>query len=387
MNDNKKARVIAFYLPQFHPIPENDAWWGGGFTEWTNVGKAKPLFRGHYQPRIPADLGYYDLRVPETRELQAKMAREAGIEGFCYWHYWFGNNRQLLERPFNEVLETGRPDFPFCLGWANHSWSNKSWKKTAHFLKERILIKQTYPGEKEHKEHFFAILKAFKDKRYIDIDGKPLFVIYNPLGIPDIKSFLELWRKLALENGLKGIHFVGIIQNALNYKVENSKKKFQIAQTNEGDMCYKRILDIGFDAVNSRGFWRAELILKSKYIKIFHAALKKVIGGVLIEKYKYEKIIENFYITEDSWDNVYPTIFPQWDRTAREGRKATIYTGSSPKLFQKHCENALDIIKNKTDEHKLIFLMSWNEWAEGNYIEPDIIYGKDYLNVLKKLLK
>ena len=121
MNRNK-IRVLAFYLPQFHPIPENDKWYGKGFTEWTNVGKAKPLFRGHYQPRVPADLGYYDLRVPETRQAQADMAREYGVEAFCYWHYWFGNGRRLLERPFNEVLESGKPDFPFCLAWANHSW-------------------------------------------------------------------------------------------------------------------------------------------------------------------------------------------------------------------------------------------------------------------------
>ena len=127
----KKARVIAFYLPQFHPIKENDEWWGKGFTEWTNVGKAKPLFKGHYQPRVPADLGYYDLRMPEVREAQADMAREAGIEGFMYWHYWFGNGKQILERPFNEVLSSGKPDFPFCLGWANHSWTRRTWNSDA----------------------------------------------------------------------------------------------------------------------------------------------------------------------------------------------------------------------------------------------------------------
>src|SRR5574344_483297 len=140
-----KARVLAFYLPQFHPTPENDAWWGKGFTEWTNVGNAKPLFRGHYQPQVPADLGYYDLRVPETRVAQADMAREYGVEGFCYWHYWFGNGRRLLDRPFTEVLESGNPDFPFCLAWANHSWYKKLWDPKAPG-KDTLLIEQKYSG-------------------------------------------------------------------------------------------------------------------------------------------------------------------------------------------------------------------------------------------------
>jgi lipopolysaccharide biosynthesis protein len=168
-----KTRLIAFYLPQFHPIPENDAWWGPGFTEWTNVGRAKPLFRNHYQPKVPRDLGYYDLRVEETRIKQAEMAKRAGIEGFCYWHYWFGNGKRLLERPFNEVLETGNPDFPFCLGWANHSWSSKIWSPTGS--KNTPLIEQTYPGEDDIIAHFNANLEAFKDNRYIKINNKPVF--------------------------------------------------------------------------------------------------------------------------------------------------------------------------------------------------------------------
>lgn len=155
----KKARVIALYLPQFHPIPENDAWWGKGFTEWTNVAKAKPLFKGHYQPHIPADLGFYDLRLPEVREAQAELAREAGIEGFCYWHYWFGNGRRLLERPFNEVLESGKPDFPFCLAWANHSWSSNSWKKGFALQKNTLLLEQTYPGEQDYIDHFCPLCR------------------------------------------------------------------------------------------------------------------------------------------------------------------------------------------------------------------------------------
>lgn len=171
-----KARIIAFYLPQYHPIPENDAWWGKGFTEWTNVGKAKPLYRGHYQPRVPADLGYYDLRVPETRQAQADMARSYGVEGFMYWHYWFGGGKRLLERPFNEVLASGEPDFPFALAWANETW-----KGFAHGLANRnTLIEQRYLGEQDYIDHFHAVLPAFRDRRYITVDGKPLFMVYKP---------------------------------------------------------------------------------------------------------------------------------------------------------------------------------------------------------------
>ena len=199
-----KARVIALYLPQFHPIPENNKWWMEGFTEWTNVGKALPLFPGHYQPKVPADLGYYDLRVAETRKAQADLAREYGIEGFCYWHYWFGNGKRLLERPFNEVLSSGEPDFPFCLAWANESW-----RGFYHGLKTKeTLIDQLYPGMADYTAHFETVLPALVDKRYITVDGKPLFMIYHPFDHPEMKEFIALWQQLAIRNGLKGVYFV-----------------------------------------------------------------------------------------------------------------------------------------------------------------------------------
>ena len=159
MMNEMKARIIALYLPQFHPIPENDEWWGKGFTEWTNVAKAKPLFKGHLQPRIPADLGFYDLRLPQVRSQQAMMAKDAGIEGFCYYHYWFAG-KQLLETPFNEVVSSGEPDFPFCLCWANHTWSNKTWEKSSFYKKDSTLIKQTYPGDDDNVMHFLSLVKV-----------------------------------------------------------------------------------------------------------------------------------------------------------------------------------------------------------------------------------
>ena len=186
-----KARVIAYYLPQYHPIPENDEWWGKGFTEWTKVAKARPLFRGHYQPHIPADLGFYDLRMPEVRAAQARLAREAGIEGFCYWHYWFGGGKRLLERPFQEVVASGQPDFPFCLGWANHDWTNKTWTRRSAFSQEQILMKQTY-SEEDYERHFQALLGAFRDPRYITVDDKPLFLINEPRMMPDPTKFISI---------------------------------------------------------------------------------------------------------------------------------------------------------------------------------------------------
>src|SRR3989304_6840857 len=193
LNQHRRARLIAHYLPQFHPIPENDEWWGKGFTEWTNVTKAKPLFEGHYQPFRPADLVFYDLRLPDVRLSQAELAKAYGIEAFCYWLYWFGG-RRLLERPFNEVLESGQPDFPFCLGWANDSWTG-IW----HGCADKVLMEQTYPGPGDEETHFYALLPAFSDKRYLTIDGKPLFLISKPYRLPEPNRFLDHWRELAVK--------------------------------------------------------------------------------------------------------------------------------------------------------------------------------------------
>ena len=197
------VRLIAFYLPQFHPIPENDAWWGKGFTEWTNVAKAQPLFTGHYQPHIPADLGFYDLRVPETREAQAALARQYGIEAFCYWHYWFGNGVRILQRPFEEVLASGRPEFPFCLGWANESWTG-IW----HGARDTMLMEQKYPGLEDHRKHFEYLLTAFSDRRYLHVEGKPLLYVYHPADIPQCEQVMDFWRTLASKAGLPGLYLV-----------------------------------------------------------------------------------------------------------------------------------------------------------------------------------
>lgn len=379
-----KARVIALYLPQFHPIPENDNVWGKGFTEWTNVGKAKPLFKGHYQPRVPADLGYYDLRMPEVREAQAKMAREAGIEGFCYWHYWFGNGKQLLERPFNEVLASGKPDFPFCLGWANHTWSTKTWKKGGN-IGNVMIAEQTYPGEEDIVAHFNYVVKAFKDKRYITVDGKPLFLIFDPYSIPNVEHFMEKWRTLAKENGLAGIHFVANTQNTNGHALVDNGEQITkgFFATDEAAKYYRYLTERkGFDAVASMGQWRAEVLARNKFLFLLHRQLAARFNMGWTDKFDYNKIMRYYYVSEDSWENVYPSLLPQWDRSPRSGVNG-IYVNSTPENFKKSIHHALELIKDKQDEHKILFLKSWNEWAEGNYVEPDLKYGHGFLDAIR----
>ena len=376
-----KVRVIALYLPQFHPIPENDEWWGKGFTEWTNVKKAKPLCKGHVQPRVPADLGYYDLRDPETRERQAELAREAGIEGFCYYHYWFGNGKQLLERPFNEVLASGKPDFPFCLCWANHDWTNKSWKK-GNTQKTGSMIMQMQYSEEDHINHFYNILPAFRDKRYITVDGKPLFAVWAPRNIPNGKRFVELWQNLAKQNGLPGIHFVGYTANA-NKKLPNGK--LSLYETNKASAFYQSVLDIGYDAVISSGLTRAQSIIQGRLGLAWNILTYKT-RIPSSSHLDYSKVMRHYYVDEDAWENVYPTLLPQWDRTPRAGSKTEFLINSSPGKFQSTIEEALSYLKDKTSEHRILFLKAWNEWGEGNYVEPDQQFGHGWLDAIKNTI-
>ena len=361
-----KARIIAFYLPQFHAIPENDEWWGKGFTEWVSVKNGTPLFNGHNQPNVPGELGYYNLLEDEIKEKQAQLAREAGIEGFCYWHYWFGNGKQLLEKPFQQVLKSGRPDFPFCLGWANHTWSRKTWTKYKE-QGSQLLMEQSYPGDEDIIMHFNEVLPALKDPRYITIDGKPLFLIWAAMDLPNPQHFFDMWNDLAKGNGLKGIHFVGLRGGPVSG--------------------YKDPLNVGYDAVCWENFYSAEL--KTSWIKtyLFPKLHRIVTSRWLLKKYKYKDIISNFFTEIDRLENVYPSIVANYDRSPRGGQKAVIFYDSTPELFKQHLEEAIDCIKEKSDEHKILFLRSWNEWGEGNYIEPDQKYGKQYLNVIKDVLE
>ena len=360
-----KARVLALYLPQFHPTPENDKFWGKGFTEWTNVAKAKPLFPGHYQPHIPADLGFYDLRLPEVREAQADMAREAGIEGFMYWHYWFGNGKKTLERPFEEVLASGRPNFPFCRAWANHSWTTKTWKKGKGITRDHTIFEMDYSDDNDMIDHFYYCLPAFKDKRYVCIDGKPVFAIYSLWDFNKRKQFIETWQELAHKNGLSGIYF--------------------IAMTNgRHDETPDSYLNDGFDAINPTSMWIAEYKLRKNIIIKRGLVLLSKIFRIPIQGYNFEKAIPWLTGEEERRDNIFPTVICGYDRTPRAGKTGQFYYNYNPKTFRKHLKNVISHIAHKSFEHRVIILKSWNEWGEGNHLEPDLKYGHSFLNILKE---
>ena len=349
-----KPRFVAFYLPQFHPIPENDAWWGKGFTEWTNVAKAKPLFKGHYQPHIPADLGFYDLRTTETRLAQAVMAKEYGIEAFCYYHYWFGGKR-LLQRPFDDVLKTSVPDFPFCLCWANETWTG-IW----HGAQNRVLIEQTYSNH-DDQVHFDYLLKAFSDKRYLLVDGKPIFLVYQPLQLPNPNKFTDSWREMALVAGLKGLFIVGI--------------------HSPGDWIPMKS---GFDACVNPKFpaIRQHPISKRHFIKYLINKYEWLTGKPTI--FPYGKLMESLFDNVDIINHKYPCLVPNWDNTPRSGSRGLVLHGSTPELFKMQIGKALDLTSKLNSERRLIFIKSWNEWAEGNHLEPDLKFGTKYLNVIRE---
>src|SRR4051794_19003946 len=300
-----RARAIALYLPQYHPIPENDEWWGKGFTEWTNVAKAKPLFPFHYQPHVPGDLGFYDLRLAETREAQASLAREYGVEAFCYYDYWFAG-RRILHRPLDEVVKSGKPDFPFCVCWANESWSGV-WHGTGR----RTLIEQTYPGVEDHERHFEALLPAFQDPRYVRVHDKPVFLIYQPGQIADKDKTPQLWRDMAKAAGLGGLHLVAVF-----FGLAGSPAQHGYAA-----------------AAVSRLHPRREFYDRREIARLATRALCKALR--LPSLYSYKRAIRHLLASRLDV-NVYPTVIPNWDNTPRSGRRGLVLHGSTPALFANH---------------------------------------------------
>lgn len=353
----KTARAIAFYLPQFHPVPENDTWWGKGFTEWTNMAKATPMFRGHYQPHIPADMGFYDLRVPETRAAQAALARRYGIEGFCYYHYWFAG-RRILERPFGEVVASGAPDFPFCLCWANETWSG-IW----HGAPNRILLEQTYPGRKDHEAHFETLRPAFADARYIRTDGKPIFLIYRPEKLPDPHETLGFWRSMAEDAGLGGLHIIGM----------SARPEWNPVAA-------------GFDAkIDMQLLLTRPWISRREPFKWARGKLDVWRGLPTI--YSYAAFVEQHKFAATAGDRSYPCLVHSWDNTPRSGANGVVLQGATPELFGRTIDEAIHFLKERPLDSRLLFLKAWNEWAEGNHLEPDLRFGHRFLEAVGTALR
>lgn len=352
------TRAVAFHLPQFHPIPENDAWWGPGFTEWTNTAKARRLFPGHRQPHLPADLGFYDLRLPESRAAQSALAQRYGVSAFCYWHYWFGGGRRILERPVREIVESGEPDIPFCLGWANQTWTG-----TWHGAPDRILMEQTYPGVEDDRAHFDAVLPALGDARYLTVDGRPVFYVFRPEELPDPVGWCRRWRDMAHAAGLPGLYLVGEMSDLLGH----------------GSKCPDPEV-LGFDA---GVYVRLPADTSPRNVLRMRAMRKTLGGGPEIYPYLREPQAMPLEYRRDS---VYPTVYPNWDNTPRSGRAGLVLTGSSPERFGRHVEAAARSVADRPPDQRLVFVKSWNEWAEGNYLEPDLEHGHAWLSELAQAL-
>ena len=342
------AKLIAFYLPQFHPIPENDRWWGEGFTEWTNVVKAEPLFPGHYQPHMPADLGFYDLRLPDVRAAQAEMAEAYGIHGFCYYHYWF-HGKRLLEKPFDAVLKSGDPSFPFCLCWANEPWSRR-WDGRPH----DVLQHQSY-STADDIEHIRSLLPALTDPRAITIDGKPIFIVYQARDLPDPARTVDLWREEVERAGLPGLYL----------------------------MTVETGWDAGWDATKL-GF-DAKILFQPQF-----SVLDKVptlfVGPETMRVYDYETAVHALNDPEPAPYRRYETVCARWDNSARTGANAVVLHRSTPEVYGEWLTTALSRVITEPQDERIVFLNAWNEWAEGAHLEPDQLYGRGYLEATRRAL-
>ncbi|CAD5931909.1 glycoside hydrolase family 99-like domain-containing protein [Planktothrix agardhii] len=345
------VRLIAFYLPQYYPIPENDEWWGKGFTEWTNVTKAQPLFEGHYQPHLPADLGFYDLRLPEVREAQAQLARQYGIYGFCYYYYWFGGKR-LLDRPLDEMLESKKPDFPFCLCWANENWSRR-WDGS----ESDILIAQEH-SEENNQAFAESVIPYFLDERYIRINGKPLLIIYRANILPDVQKTVQQWREVFIQNGVGEVYLCAVI-----------------------GFGWQDAISSGFDA-------EVEFPPNTNIQKDEMATSELTSDNFCGKIYDYQSFALNHVKQPLLEKTRFLSVMLSWDNTARKGKNAHIYQNFSLENYEFWLQSNIQKTKiNYSGNERLVFINAWNEWAEGTHLEPDQKYGHSYLESTQKSLE
>lgn len=365
-------KTLALYLPQFHTIPENDEWWGEGFTEWVNMKKAKPLYEGHYQPRIPLNNNYYDLSDVNVMKWQTEIAKKYGIYGFCVYHYWF-HGHKLLEKPMEQYLENKDIDFPFCFCWANEHWTN-AWVSGEN----KILIEQDFKDKKDWKTHFEYFLPFFKDKRYIKEDNKPFLVIYLPSIIEPLEEMLEYWNQLAIDNGFDGMKYA--YQHYMYYlDATKNKKCFDYGIEFEPNL--------SMNEIKSKSKAKLELLkiklsvfLQTKlhiYFKLRHKEVTKV---------SYDEIWNNILRRSPKDKNMIPGAFVDWDNTPRKGVRGSALIGATPEKFEYYFDKYLEKIKTNYSTDKII-MFAWNEWAEGGYLEPDEKNGFGYLEAISRVLK
>ena len=347
--DRDAIRAIAFYLPQFHPIPENDRWWGPGFTEWTNVTRAQPLFAGHYQPHLPADMGFYDLRVADTREKQAALAARYGVHGFCYYYYWFAGKR-LLETPVESMRASGEPDFPYCLCWANENWTRR-WDGADR----EILIAQNL-SRADDERLIRDLLPHFRDPRYIRVRGKPLFIVYRIGVLPDVTATADLWREVARREGIGELYLCA----AKTYDT--------------GDPTF-----YGFDAV-------VEFPPHGLRTVTMHEQLELLEPGFSGTVFDYRQFVVDCITAREPSYTLHRTVMPGWDNTARRRQQALVFAHATPEVYELWMREVVAETRRKPPGERLLFINAWNEWAEGAHLEPDQRFGHQYLEATARAL-
>ena len=350
MESDRRVRAIAFYLPQFHPIAENDRWWGEGFTEWTNVSRAKPNFVGHYQPHLPADLGFYDLRLPEVRERQAALAREHGIHGFCYYYYWFAGKR-LLERPLEEMRTSGAPAFPYCLCWANENWTRR-WDGA----EREVLIAQN-PSRADDERLIRDLLPHFRDPRYIRVHGKPLLIVYRVGVLPDVRASAAIWRDVCRREGIGDVYLCA----AKTYDTGDPAR-------------------YGFDAIVEFPPHGVRTPPVNAQVRITNPDF----DGTIVDYRRY--VIDSLARVDPAWI-VHRTVMPGWDNAARRPNHALTFIRATPEIYEVWLrELVARTVEKRIPEERLLFINAWNEWAEAAHLEPDQRYGRQYLEATKRAL-
>jgi len=342
-SENNRIRLIAFYLPQFHPTPENDLWWGKGFTEWTNVTRAEPLFEGHYQPRQPTDLGFYDLRLRETRHEQISIARKFGIDGFCYHYYWFSGTR-ILHQPLDDMLADPESDMPFCLCWANESWTRR-WDAADHDV---LIAQQNLPDD--DLNFIKSLVPFFNDERYIRIDGAPFLIVYRPQHLPDARKSVGVWREYCKRIGIREIHICAALTH--------------------GNKDYARF---GFDSGVEFPPHNLEGCTSINHRINFFEPFQ---GNVL----EYKDIAQSYLNRTYGEKNIFRAVFPSWDNSARTGARALVVLNGTPENYAHWLfETIRKTADDSSGEDRFVFINAWNEWAEGCYLEPDSRFQNKFL--------